>query len=269
MPNANIYADPTNPSQASWPFTTLYNYGSIYPIGNDSTICYFWDDVQQDGWISPARSFPPVYRDCLNSAPSVSAMVFASNDMTRLGPMLDFSQNYNPAQGINNQLYAWTSGQVVRTTSNYTRVNVGLMWGWFTLSSKWHGLWDGSALPAASTDSNKVKKVLILMGNNVNSVYTGLTYLGVTMSKDDDTTKAMCDAIKASPDNITIYTVSPSNWTTQQAISGVQTPTVNPLLAYCASKPEYYIHKSTAADTAIAIQGIADQILYDTIRLSQ
>ncbi|MDE3060593.1 MAG: hypothetical protein KGJ06_06240 [Pseudomonadota bacterium] len=132
--------------------------------------------------------------------------------------------------------------------AGHTRLNVGLMWGWFALSPNWQGLWDSAqpAIPAPFDPS--VQKTLVLAAGSLDDVYTG-----DLASDDDSTALEICSAIKA--DGITIYTV------------GIG-PNVNQvLLQSCASLPGYYFTASTAALLQTAFQTIADRINGATLRL--
>ena len=61
-----------------------------------------------------------------------------------------------------------------------TRINVGLMWGWFTLSPNWQGLFDSGqpTLPASYTAANVSKQLILVVGSR-NNVWTS-AYGGVT-----------------------------------------------------------------------------------------
>jgi Flp pilus assembly protein TadG len=128
--------------------------------------------------------------------------------------------------------------------SGNTRINVGLMWAWFTLSPKWQGLWDKNkaGLPAAFSD--KAEKAIVLMTDGRN-----LT------AADDRKTEQLCAAIKAQ--GITIYTVG----------LGTKDEIKEELLLNCASKPEYYFYSPTEEDLSRAFKLIADIIYHGSLKL--
>ena len=137
--------------------------------------------------------------------------------------------------------------------SGCTRINVGLMWGWFTLSPNWRGLWD-IAQPALPADfSPQLSKQLVLMTDGQNTVFEGNNGASV----DDNTAAALCQAIKAQ--GITIYTV------------GFGAPgSINAtLLQNCASQHNYYFNAPTAAQLQVVFHQIADEIVFNSLRLSQ
>src|SRR5262249_27342518 len=82
-----------------------------------------------------------------------------------------------------------------------TRINLGLMWGWFTLSPNWQGVWDSSRPELPATITPNVQKVMVLMTDGKNTVYQGNNGI----SNDDTKTLALCKAIQAQ--NITLYTI--------------------------------------------------------------
>ncbi len=135
-----------------------------------------------------------------------------------------------------------------------TRINVGLMWGWYTLSPKWQAIWDAGRPSLPLTPNEKVQKILILMTDGRNTIYTGD---GVTVSNDNDTTATLCNNIKAS--GIDVYTVG----------FGSDTDIDQDLLRNCASRPENYFYAPTSDDLKTAFHAIGDSILQYTVRLSK
>ena len=104
---------------------------------------------------------------------------------------------------------------------------------------------------------------MVIMGDNINSVYNGTPYNGIPTSNDDTTAEALCDAIKASPDHIQVWAVSPTG------------APFNPVLDHCANYGStdgvnrYIYNKPTQADTKAAVLNIANNVLYGTLHLSQ
>jgi Flp pilus assembly protein TadG len=143
--------------------------------------------------------------------------------------------------------------------SGCTRINVGLMWGGFTLSPQWQGLFDParSGLPLPY-DAN-ADKVIVLMTDGENTVYAG----GGTRSNDDVTTAQLCEAIKSrgtGEAHVTIYTVA----------FGPHNQINEPLLLNCATKSSYYFYAPTGDDLKVAFHRIADIIVTNrTLRLSK
>ncbi len=135
--------------------------------------------------------------------------------------------------------------------SGGTRIHVGLMWGWFTLSPKWQGLWDAAkpSLPK-DPDPENLDKVVVLMTDGENSFGTG------TFSENPVTIQ-VCNAIKAS--GITIYTVGFGN----------QADIDEALLKACATQETNYFYAPDADALKDAFRQIGGAILYPTIRLTR
>ncbi len=139
--------------------------------------------------------------------------------------------------------------------AGHTRINVGLMWGWFTLSPKWQGQWDPGKPGLPETPRANLTKAVVLMTDGDNTVYGGQL---ANISDDDKTTGELCEAMKAQ--GITIYTVgfAPTR-------AGVN----EPLLIACASQPTYYFYAPDPAALKTSFKKIGDIIKQSTLRLSQ
>ncbi len=128
--------------------------------------------------------------------------------------------------------------------SGCTRINVGLMWGWFTLSPKWQGVWDGSIRPEPAGPG--VDKFMVLMTDGENTVY----------ATDDATVSALCSAIKGQ--GIKLYTIGFGAAGQFDAV----------VLSNCAS-PNSYFHAPTSAQLETVFKAISDDILIRAMRLSK
>jgi len=135
--------------------------------------------------------------------------------------------------------------------SGCTRINVGLMWGWFTLSPSWQGLWDANQPTLPSSPNPLLDKAVVLMTDGQNTVFNG----AAGTSNDNDTTALLCTAIKAQ--GITLYTVG---------FSGNVNET---LLRNCATSPSHYWFAPNEAELRTAFRQIADDLVFSTIRLSK
>lgn len=179
---------------------------------------------------------------------------------------------YNNGDGISTALspmwFAATSqsdvANAVQDLANggSTRINVGLMWGWFTLSPNWTGRWDAGkpTLPLA-TASNHKKSMVLVVGSK-NNVYLGGTqfcslFFTCTVSNDNITTPLMCNAIKAAGIRIYVINYGPVN-----SYDFSQ-------LANCSSGSGYYFSSSDAGTLATALRSVADSIKYVSLRLTQ
>jgi Flp pilus assembly protein TadG len=128
--------------------------------------------------------------------------------------------------------------------SGATRINVGLMWGWFAISQKWQGLWDPAKPTSPQNPAPNLQKAVMLMTDGKN-----------ILSGDDARTASLCTAIKAQ--GIIIYTV------------GFGTDVNETLLRNCSTNPQYYWFAPDEEDLRRVFQAIADDLLFNTIRLSK
>lgn len=162
----------------------------------------------------------------------------------RLAPMR-FGLNVN--NDIRNALGA------MRNTNGNRRTNVGLMWGWMSLSPNWQGLWSAGlpGLPAAYSPT--VLKQMILVVTGQNNVYTGQP----GQSNDNTTTAQLCQAIKNQ--GITLYTVG----------FGAPGSYNQVMLEGCASSPLFFYTAATDTELRRAFEEIANAIMSDTLILSE
>ncbi|MFW0777519.1 MAG: VWA domain-containing protein [Rickettsiales bacterium] len=132
----------------------------------------------------------------------------------------------------------------VMEVSGNTRINVGLMWAWFTLSPKWVGLWDPGkpGLPAEAGPT--LDKALVLMTDGQN-IYSG----------DNNRTSTMCSAVKSQ--GITLYTI------------GFGDDVDEALLRACATSPAHYFFAPDEEDLRTVFREIADDLQYNTLHLSK
>ncbi len=178
---------------------------------------------------------------------------------------------FNNGDGVNTALTKMLFGSNVQGTilttlqgmqmAGRTRTNVGLMWGWFTLSTSWTGRWDAS-LPGLPMGAGSTRnKVVILVSGQKNNVYLGGNQTcgaGLcAVSNDNTTTAALCTAIKAQ--GMRIYTIGfglPGTYNAAQ-------------LNTCSSGSGYYFATANAAQLNAAYQTIVDSLKFTGIRLSQ
>lgn len=146
------------------------------------------------------------------------------------------------------------------TANGSTMINLGLSWGWRMLSPSWQGHWGGEmnatgnntfpTLPLAY-DTPLMNKVVILMTDGMNSTNSYSAYIGQATPSNttlDDTTLAICKAMKAH--NITIYTIG----------FGDSNSVNTDLLSKCATDTQHYFLAPTNADLAQAFSQIGDSL---------
>lgn len=148
------------------------------------------------------------------------------------------------------------------TAGQCTRINVGLMWGWFTLSPRWQGVWSAGRSDLPWTPESRLDKAIVLMTDGENTVFDGYNvtsndnYNGT--SNDDITTAALCAQIKAQ--GITIYTIG---------LTAGNSTINEDLLVRCATDPGKYYRAPDAATLRRAFRTIADDLLNRTLWLSR
>lgn len=234
--------------RASWvqaPYVATYNsYAAFYGPGNGFLSNRHYDRTPQNAY-NDISDAPPTSEETRFRIPTPFAGATCQDGPGGQLPPMRFALNSK------SQLVAAAGTMGV---GGCTRINVGLMWGWFTLSPNWRGVWgEPSAFPQDFAPETR-DKALILMTDGLNTVYYGQN----GFADDDVTTAQLCEAVKAQ--GITVYTVG----------LGANPSEVNEtLLRDCASNPAYYWFAPTAADLRTAFRQIADTLLYSSIRLSQ
>jgi hypothetical protein len=159
-----------------------------------------------------------------------------------------------------------------------THINLGAVWAWRMLSSRWRDLWGGEMdtndLPL-DYNTPRMKKALVLMTDGDNTMYAnpGGCYfftadgflsqgrLGTTNATQaeanlDARLTTVCNSAKgnttrtAEDDRIVIYTV----------VFGTVTSATQTLMRNCASQDDFYFASPTAADLQLAFRTIGDSL---------
>ena len=162
------------------------------------------------------------------------------------------------------EMAAWHRGG---TTSN-----LGLVWGWRTLSPRWRGVWPGSVWPV-DYDDDQIAKVAIVLSDGQNqffdydnddtyvSDFTGYGRIGesfipgATDEADgldtlDDKFSRVCESMKQ--EGIVIYTITFG--------SGASGGRIRDLYRDCASDPGNYFHAPDNDDLAPAFMTIGQEL---------
>jgi Flp pilus assembly protein TadG len=152
-----------------------------------------------------------------------------------------------------------------------TTSNLGLVWGWRTLSPTWRTVWDGSNRPL-SYDAPNMEKVAIVLTDGENqfwdndtsdsyvSDYTaygrvtdlvpGATDRGDGLATLDDKFARTCEAMKT--DGIVMYTITFGG--------GATSSRVRDLFRNCASDPGNYFHAPDNGDLRDAFRAIGQEL---------
>ncbi len=153
--------------------------------------------------------------------------------------------------------------------TGYTRVNIGLMWGWYTLSPKWEGN-DGWGVSGVPVDPNSIQphqrliKAMVLMTDGENTVFLGNpndpndeTFI----ANDDNSTLILCNNVRSA--GVKLYVVA----------FGPQNEINEPLMQQCATgggaPAGRYFYAPDAAALRTAFQQIARSVVQFTIKLTK
>ena len=219
---------------------------------------FFYESTDDDGdWQSDGNDWPPV-----NEAQS------AHNAGT--GPNLGCGPEITPLTNQKSEvddaieeMQAWHRGG---TTSN-----LGLVWGWRTISPRWRGWWDNSPRPV-DYDDELIKKVAIVLTDGENqffdydnnddyvSDYTGYGRVedfipGATNERDgldtlDGKFADVCAAMKR--EGIILYTITFGG--------GASSIRIRTLFEACASDPGNFFHAPSANDLRDAFRSIGQEL---------
>lgn len=150
-----------------------------------------------------------------------------------------------------------------------TAGQVGVAWGWYTLSPNWTALFSGNSAPAAYGAPHTIKALVLMTDGEYNSVYckgviaqmnTNSSATGsgsdndhincnATLGKDAYAqAQALCDAMKAPPNKIIIYTVG---------LNVLAKPQAQSLVSNCATDARHVYLPADGTALSIAFQSIA------------
>ena len=150
-----------------------------------------------------------------------------------------------------------------------TAGQIGVAWGWYTLSPKWNALFTGNSAPAAYTAPNTIKALILMTDGEYNSVYckgviakmgansssTGsggdtdhINCLGTNGKDAYAQAQSLCTAMKAAPNNVVIYTVG------LNLVPGAAAQT---LVNNCATDANHVYMPANGAQLQVAFQQIA------------
>ncbi len=240
--NASTYADAARGVLTSGTCTSpgCVNYKivySTYTAGNCVS-----ERVGSEKYTDAAASSSPVGR-------LYEGGIFASSFCNGIQPLVPLTSDRSVLHNTINSLVAGggTAGQV------------GMAWGWYTISPNF-GLWSGSRVPAAyPTASVKLKKIAVFMTDgdfNIaycngieSSNWQGGPSCAATNGDPTDQAQSLCTAMKAK--DITIYTIG-FQLSTTKAVN---------FMHDCATDGTKAFDASSNADLQAAFSSIAQNLL--------
>lgn len=211
-----------------------------------------------------------------NNWPTINSSYTASNQAAK-GPNLACG---GPITGLTDSRASIDAGigAMKPWRRGGTAGNLGLAWGWRTISPRWRGLWGGDADLPLDYRTENISKVVVMLTDGNNEFYNlpngeggdpatpsdftaygrvnapgpvGLaaatTAAGVTIL--NNRMSATCQAMKA--EDITIYTI---------IFGGAPNAATRDLYEDCASNPGMYYYAPTNAQLATAFQAIGGQL---------
>jgi Flp pilus assembly protein TadG len=160
------------------------------------------------------------------------------------------------------------------TAAGSTAGHLGAAWGWYMISPNFSYLWPAASQPAAYGTDHLFKIVILMTDGAFNTFYcndvisqqstSGSGNLSDHKNCDSpndnafEQAKDLCDAMKASPNNVIVYTVGfdiGSDTAAQE------------IVAYCATSSDHDYYPATGAALKDDFQKIAQEI--SQLRLSQ
>jgi Flp pilus assembly protein TadG len=247
------------------PFVASVNIGTAHKAWLPATDRVY---TSPSSWGSPsstwkgcvlARAYP---RDTDDAPPSV--MKFASYRWTA-----QTNRNYAcgapilPLTASRTAIDAALGAMAAAPKAGGTTANLGLAWGWRTLSPRWRGLW-GGATPAElplDYDTDQMEKVAVILTDGQNQLvhdhYTaygfpsalGFSSTNQSRSMLDGRMSETCEAMKA--ESIRIFSIifgDDPNTETQE------------LFEDCATSEAMYYYAPTNADLSRAFRAIGGQL---------
>ncbi len=155
------------------------------------------------------------------------------------------------------------------TTTGSTLTNLGLVWGWRTVSPNWRGFWRDDTpaeRPLDYEDVDNVKAVVFLTdGLAVVQIYSayglrsdgrlGSTNSSIAAQEVNNRLQTVCESMKAQ--DIIIFTI----------MFDLNNPTVESLYRDCATSDEHFFDSPTGEDLDVAFRKIGRQLT--NLRLTQ
>lgn len=135
------------------------------------------------------------------------------------------------------------------TANGGTAGHLGVAWGWYLVSPNWSAIWPEASRPWMYDEINSTKVVVLMTDGDFNANHPTAGKSSFRQAMD------LCDAMKAEPSNIEIYTVG------FQVPYGVQTTSDGrTILQYCATSPAYAFDASNGDELKEVYKEIAQSI---------
>lgn len=135
------------------------------------------------------------------------------------------------------------------TAQGGTAGHLGVAWGWYLVSPNWASVWPSASRPWDYDEVNATKVVILMTDGDFNTSHPSASDGSFQQAMD------LCDAMKAPPANVEVYTVGfQVPWNVQKTGDG-QT-----ILEYCATSPAYAFDASNGDELKQVYRDIARSI---------
>lgn len=135
------------------------------------------------------------------------------------------------------------------TANGGTAGHLGVAWGWYLISPNWSSIWPGVSEPWDYDEVNVTKAIILMTDGDFNANHPTAGAGSFQQAKD------LCDAMKAQPSNVKIYTVGFQVPTSVQKTADGKT-----ILQYCASTPAYAFDAANGDELKDVYREIAKSI---------
>tara|TARA_R100000365_G_C2743084_1_gene71777 strand:+ start:422 stop:1969 length:1548 start_codon:yes stop_codon:yes gene_type:complete len=135
------------------------------------------------------------------------------------------------------------------TANGGTAGHLGVAWGWYLISPNWDSVWPLESKPWKYDEVNATKVVILMTDGDFNANHPTAGKSSFQQAMD------LCDAMKAEPYNVEIYTVGFQVPTYVQKTSDGRT-----ILQYCASSASYAFDASNGDELKDVYKKIAQSI---------
>ncbi|HBN94547.1 MAG TPA: hypothetical protein DEB28_05335 [Hyphomonas sp.] len=135
------------------------------------------------------------------------------------------------------------------TANGGTAGHLGVAWGWYLLSPNWQNVWPETAKPWDYDEVNVTKAVILMTDGDFNTNHPSASKNSFRQAMD------LCDAMKAEPSKVQIYTVGFQVPSYVQTTSDGQT-----IMEYCATSPSYAFDASSGDELKEVYREIAQSI---------
>ncbi|MEQ8300002.1 MAG: pilus assembly protein TadG-related protein [Hyphomonas sp.] len=130
-----------------------------------------------------------------------------------------------------------------------TAGHLGIAWGWYLISPNWNSLWPTLSHPWPWDEPDTAKAIILMTDGEFNQTHPSVSDSSIELAME------FCDAMKAEPYNVQIYTVGfqvPNNVAT--------TPGGKTILDYCATDASHAFEPSNGEELTDAYREIAQSI---------